>query len=47
VWKDDGPPESNALMVYMSYLRRKLSGSRLAALETMRGIGYRLTRKEE
>jgi DNA-binding response OmpR family regulator len=47
VWKDDGPPESNALMVYMSYLRRKLGGSRLAALETMRGIGYRLTRKEE
>jgi DNA-binding response OmpR family regulator len=46
VWKDEGPPASNALAVYVSYLRRKLRGSRLAVVETMRGVGYRLTRKE-
>lgn len=45
VWNDDVPPESNALAVYVSYLRRKLAGSRLAVVETMRGIGYRLARK--
>jgi len=45
VWNDDAPPESNALAVYVSYLRRKLAGSRLAVVETMRGIGYRLARK--
>jgi DNA-binding response OmpR family regulator len=47
VWNDDLPPESNALAVYVSYLRRKLQGSRLAVVETMRGIGYRLARKAE
>jgi DNA-binding response OmpR family regulator len=47
VWKDDGPPASNALAVYVSYLRRKLRGSRLAVVETMRGIGYRLARKAD
>ena len=45
VWKEDFPPESNALAVYVSYLRRKLSASRLAALESIRGVGYQLTRK--
>ena len=47
VWNDGGPPASNALAVYVSYLRRKLAGSRLAVVETMRGVGYRLTRTED
>ena len=47
VWHDEGPPASNALAVYVSYLRRKLRGSRMAVVETMRGIGYRLTSKGE
>ncbi len=47
VWNGDGPPASNALTVYVSYLRRKLRESRLAAVETMRGVGYRLTRRDE
>lgn len=46
VWNDESPV-SNALAVYVSYLRRKLGDSRLAAVETMRGVGYRLTRKAE
>jgi DNA-binding response OmpR family regulator len=45
VWKEDFPPESNALAVYVSYLRRKLSSSRMAVLESIRGVGYQLTRK--
>jgi DNA-binding response OmpR family regulator len=45
VWKEDFPRESNALAVYVSYLRRKLSASRFAALESIRGVGYRLTRR--
>jgi DNA-binding response OmpR family regulator len=45
VWKDDFPRESNALAVYVSYLRRKLSGSQLATLESVRGVGYRLARR--
>ena len=47
VWKDDTPPASNTLAVYVSYLRRKLRASRVAVLESIRGVGYRLTRKEE
>jgi DNA-binding response OmpR family regulator len=48
VWNDEErPPESNALAVYVSYLRRKLAGSRLAVVETMRGIGYRLAARSE
>jgi DNA-binding response OmpR family regulator len=47
VWNEEGPPESNALAVYVSYLRRKLRGSRRAVVETMRGIGYRLSSKSE
>lgn len=46
VWNDESPV-SNALAVYVSYLRRKLGDSRLAAVETMRGVGYRLARKAE
>ena len=45
VWKEDFPRESNALAVYVSYLRRKLSASRLATVESIRGVGYRLTRR--
>lgn len=47
VWKEEFPRESNALAVYVSYLRRKLSTSRLAALESIRGVGYRLTRRPD
>ena len=44
VWNDDtDSPTSNALAVYVSYLRKKLAGSRAVKLETMRGVGYRLT----
>jgi two-component system, OmpR family, response regulator MtrA len=46
VWKEEFPRESNALAVYVSYLRRKLSASRLATLESIRGVGYRLARRE-
>ena len=46
VWVDDGEtPTSNALAVYVSYLRKKLAGSRMVTVETMRGVGYRLARK--
>lgn len=41
VWGYDFGPESNALWVYISYLRRKLEadgGSRL--IQTVRGLGY-------
>lgn len=47
VWPDELPEESNALAVYVSYLRRKLRGSKKAVVETMRGIGYRLASKSE
>ena len=47
VWHDEAPPASNALAVYVSYLRRKLGGSHKAVVETMRGIGYRLASKSE
>jgi two-component system response regulator MprA len=46
VWKEDFPRESNALAVYVSYLRRKLNASRLATLESVRGVGYRLARRD-
>lgn len=45
VWHDDTAPSSNSLAVYVGYLRRKLMGSRAAVLETLRGKGYRLSRK--
>lgn len=45
VWHDDAAPSSNSLAVYVGYLRRKLTGSRAAVLETLRGKGYRLSRK--
>ncbi len=47
VWKDGPPTKSNSLAVYIGYLRRKLKGSRISMLETLRGSGYRLTRRSE
>jgi two-component system response regulator MprA len=43
VWGYDFGPASNALRVYVSYLRRKLddAGSR-ATIVTLRGVGYSL-----
>jgi DNA-binding response OmpR family regulator len=46
VWKEEVSRESNALAVYVSYLRRKLSTSRVATLESVRGVGYRLARRD-
>jgi DNA-binding response OmpR family regulator len=47
VWNDDGgSPASNALAVYVSYLRKKLGGSRVVTVQTVRGVGYRLARRE-
>ncbi|MEP6731518.1 MAG: winged helix-turn-helix domain-containing protein [bacterium] len=45
VWKDGPPTKSNSLAVYIGYLRRKLKGSRISMLETLRGSGYRLARR--
>jgi two-component system response regulator MprA len=47
VWHDDGTRTSNSLAVYVGYLRRKLTGSRVAVLETLRGQGYRLSQRDE
>jgi two-component system, OmpR family, response regulator MprA len=46
VWSDGGPTTSNSLAVYIGYLRRKLAGSRDSVLETLRGSGYRLARRD-
>lgn len=43
VWREEGQHMSNCLAVYVGYLRRKLTGSRAAVLETLRGKGYRLS----
>jgi two-component system response regulator MprA len=43
VWGYDFGPESNALWVYVSYLRRKLeAGGEPRLLHTVRGVGYAL-----
>jgi DNA-binding response OmpR family regulator len=42
VWGYDFDPGSNVVDVYVGYLRRKLGPD---LIETVRGIGYRLTRK--
>lgn len=43
VWGEDAAPSSNALEVYISQIRRKLSGvGRTGALHNERGLGYRL-----
>jgi two-component system, OmpR family, response regulator len=47
VWHDEGTRTSNSLAVYVGYLRRKLTGSRVAVLETLRGQGYRLSQRDE
>jgi two-component system response regulator MprA len=46
VWNDGPPTKSNSLAVYIGYLRRKLKGSRISMLETLRGSGYRLARRD-
>jgi two-component system response regulator MprA len=41
VWGYDFGPTSNALEVYVGYLRRKTeSGGELRLLHTVRGVGY-------
>ena len=47
VWHDtpDTTGASNALAVYVRYLRRKLMSSRATVVETLRGRGYRLARR--
>jgi two-component system OmpR family response regulator len=47
VWHDapDTTGASNALAVYVRYLRRKLMASRATVVETLRGRGYRLARR--
>jgi two-component system OmpR family response regulator len=47
VWHDEGTRTSNSLAVYVGYLRRKLTGSRAAVLETLRGQGYRLSHRRD
>jgi two-component system response regulator MprA len=47
VWNDGHATTSNSLAVYIGYLRRKLKGSRISMLETLRGNGYRLVRREK
>lgn len=43
IWGTDFGPASNALEVYVSYLRRKLeAGGEPRIVHTVRGIGYRL-----
>lgn len=47
VWNDGHASTSNALAVYIGYLRKKLRGSRISMLETLRGSGYRLARRAD
>ena len=47
VWREEGTHTSNSLAVYVGYLRRKLTGSRVAVVETLRGQGYRLSQRRE
>ena len=42
VWGYDYDPGSNIVDVYIGYLRKKLSNK---AIETIRGVGYRLRRE--
>ena len=42
VWHGDSPPNRNTVEVYVGYVRRKLSASRLVRIRTIRGIGYML-----
>lgn len=48
VWTDSAPSESsNRVEVYISYLRKKLQRSNEVVIETLRGSGYRLSRKKK
>lgn len=46
-WRVDPAIASNGLAVYIGYLRRKLSKSRLVELATVRGEGYSLRLRSE
>jgi DNA-binding response OmpR family regulator len=44
VWNFDFYNESNVVDVYIGYLRRKIDkGSELALIDTIRGVGYRIS----
>lgn len=48
VWPGmSGTNRSNRVEVYISYVRRKLKVSNRVAIETLRGVGYRLIRREK
>jgi two-component system OmpR family response regulator len=42
VWDAELDVDSNVIEVYVGYLRRKLGGTGVAVIETIRGAGYRL-----
>ena len=46
VWTDGHTATSNSLAVNIGYLRRKLKGSQISMLETLRGNGYRLSQRD-
>lgn len=49
VWGGDSSPrrDDTRLKVYINYVRRKLQHSREVVIETLRGVGYRLTHVPE
>jgi two-component system response regulator MprA len=48
VWGYDFGPTSNALRVYVGYLRRKLEDAGAQAqIHTVRGVGYSLREPQE
>jgi DNA-binding response OmpR family regulator len=42
VWENSFSTGTNVVDVYVGYLRRKLDAGRVALLQTVRGVGYRL-----
>jgi DNA-binding response OmpR family regulator len=42
VWDEDVDINSNALDVYISRVRARLSGSERVTVATLRGVGYRI-----
>ncbi len=47
VWNFDFSYESNVVDVYIGYLRRKLNrGSDTPLIQTVRGVGYRLSAED-
>jgi two-component system OmpR family response regulator len=48
VWSGEAEgARSNRVEVYISYVRRKLKRSNEVAIETLRGAGYRLVRRQK